>query len=91
MQHFNAGRSHREVARTNSTMKNNTAEQPTKLILIGLTLLIMTVLVSTAIAGGPKESPTPVRARRIFNASLNRLNAGDLIADLSTPDDAGVF
>ena len=68
-------------------MKNNTAEQPTKFMLIGLSLLIMTLLVPTAIAGGSKGSPTPVRFAT-FNASLNRFNAGDLAAEVSAPGSA---
>ena len=53
-----------------------------------LTLLaVMTLLVGLIpiAAGGAK--PEPVRFAT-FNASLNRGNAGDLAADLSTPDNA---
>jgi 3-phytase/alkaline phosphatase D len=56
-------------------------------MLVGLALLIVTLLVPTALADGPKVAPTPVRFAT-FNVSLNRFNAGDLIADLSTPDNA---
>jgi hypothetical protein len=51
-------------------------------------LLLVVALIITAIpvtaAGGP---PEPVRFAT-FNASLNRFNAGDLVSDLSTPDNA---
>jgi hypothetical protein len=51
-------------------------------------LLIVVALILTAIpitaVGGP---PEPVRFAT-FNASLNRFNAGDLVSDLSTPDNA---
>jgi hypothetical protein len=50
-------------------------------------LLIVVLAVPTALAKEPKGRPTPVRFAT-FNASLNRSNAGDLIADLSTPDNA---
>jgi hypothetical protein len=52
-----------------------------------LALLIVALAVPTALAKGPKGRPTPVRFAS-FNASLNRFNAGDLIADLSTPGNA---
>jgi hypothetical protein len=68
-------------------MKNITIGRPTILILIGVTLLIMTLLVPTALADGPKGAPSEVRFAT-FNASLNRFNAGELIEDLSTPDDS---
>jgi hypothetical protein len=54
-----------------------------------LTTWVIFVLVVTAfLAVIPVEAakPAPVRFAT-FNASLNRFNAGDLIADLSTPDD----
>jgi len=52
-----------------------------------LVLLVAMLIVPTALAEGPKGAPTPVRFAT-FNASLNRFNAGDLIADLSTPNNA---
>jgi hypothetical protein len=68
-------------------MKNITTGRPTKFAFIAVALLIMTLTVPTALAQEPKGAPTPVRFAT-FNASLNRFNAGDLIADLSTPDNA---
>jgi hypothetical protein len=48
-------------------------------------VLILALAIPTVLAkNGP---PEPVRFAT-FNASLNRLNEGDLIADLSTPDNA---
>jgi hypothetical protein len=51
--------------------------------------MIVAVLISAPISAlaGDNGQPTPVRFAT-FNASLNRFNAGDLIADLSTPDNA---
>jgi 3-phytase/alkaline phosphatase D len=49
-------------------------------------LLVLVLLVPMASAGSPKGTPIPVRFAS-FNASLNRFNQGDLVADLSTPDD----
>jgi hypothetical protein len=46
-------------------------------------LAVMTALVPVAIAQGP---PEPVRFAS-FNASLNRSSEGELVSDLSTPDD----
>jgi hypothetical protein len=68
-------------------MKDITTGRPTKFMLIGVALLIMALAVPTALAQKPKGAPTPVRFAT-FNASLNRFNAGDLIADVSTPDNA---
>ena len=51
-------------------------------------LLLMALLAPSALAASPaKGEPTPVRFAT-FNASLNRFNAGDLVADLSTPNNA---
>jgi 3-phytase/alkaline phosphatase D len=55
------------------------------MLFMGVVLLIMTLFVPTVLADSPKAKPTPVRFAT-FNASLNRFNAGDLIADLSTPN-----
>ncbi len=56
----------------------------TFIIIVGVMLLIVPVV----LARGPAaEKEGPVRFAT-FNASLNRFNAGDLIEDLSTPDDA---
>jgi Endonuclease/Exonuclease/phosphatase family len=47
----------------------------------------MALTVPAALAFRPvNKTPTPVRFAT-FNASLNRSNAGDLLADLSNPDD----
>jgi hypothetical protein len=59
----------------------------TKLMLLGVALLLMTLLVPTALADDPEDAPTPVRFAT-FNASLNRFSAGALIADLSSPGNA---
>jgi hypothetical protein len=56
-------------------------------MLMGLLILIMALVAPAALAGTPKGAPTPVRFAS-FNASLNRFNAGDLIADLSSPGNA---
>lgn len=57
----------------------------TNLMLMGLILLVMALIVPTALAEEPKGAPTPVRFAT-FNASLNRFNAGDLVDDLSDPE-----
>ncbi len=51
--------------------------------------LVTTVVVVTAMSVSAQDRgrPDPVRFAS-FNASLNRFNAGDLIADISTPDSA---
>jgi hypothetical protein len=67
-------------------MKKINTGRPTKFMFAGVALLILALAVPTALAQNPKGAPTPVRFAT-FNASLNRFNAGDLIADLSTPDD----
>lgn len=51
-------------------------------ILIGLLVLTLALIVSPVTADGPNKE---IRFAT-FNASLNRNNAGQLIADLSTPD-----
>jgi hypothetical protein len=53
------------------------------------TWLILVLIVTAFLAVVPAEAakPEPVRFAT-FNASLNRFNAGDLIADLSTPNNA---
>ena len=53
-------------------------------VLTLITLLVTVVAVPTTLAKEPPGRPTPVRFST-FNASFNRFNAGDLIADLSTP------
>jgi hypothetical protein len=68
-------------------MDNLNTRTQTGITLIGIALLIAALLVPIALADGPKGAPEPVRFAT-FNASLNRFNAGDLIADLSTPDNA---
>lgn len=58
------------------------------MLLVLLTVILVLGIVSAAQAGDENEggNPDPVRFAT-FNASLNRFNAGDLISDLSTPDD----
>ncbi len=58
----------------------------TTLVLISVMLLVVTLVTPAALAKEPKGRPTPVRFAT-FNASLNRFSAGQLIEDLSTPDD----
>jgi hypothetical protein len=70
-----------EVTNTMKTLSNG---RRTKFILIGVVLLILALAIPTALAHDPKGDPTEVRFAT-FNASLNRFNAGDLIADLSSP------
>lgn len=65
-------------------MKIKSTGWKTKLMLLGILLLVVALIVPTALAQSPKGAPTPVRFAT-FNASLNRNNAGELIADLSTP------
>jgi 3-phytase/alkaline phosphatase D len=50
-------------------------------------LLIAMLVAPAALADTPKGVPTPVRFA-IFNASLNRFNAGDLATELSSPGSA---
>ena len=64
------------------TFKHNRA-----FVVLVLVLLIAMLAAPAALANTPKGAPTPVRFAT-FNASLNRFNAGDLVADLSTPDNA---
>ena len=55
-------------------------------LVIVLLLLLMALLIPTVLAKETQYGPPePVRFAS-FNASLNRFNAGDLITDLSTPD-----
>ncbi len=68
-------------------MKAMTTGCKTKLMMMGVALLIMTLIVPTALAQDPKGAPTPVRFAA-FNASLNRFNAGDLATELSAPGSA---
>jgi Endonuclease/Exonuclease/phosphatase family len=68
-------------------MKRVMRTQPTTCPLLGVCLLTMALTVPAALAFRPvNKTPTPVRFAT-FNASLNRSNAGDLLADLSNPDD----
>ena len=55
--------------------------------ILALVLLIAMLVAPAALAKSSKGKPTPLRFAT-FNASLNRFNAGDLVADLSTPDNA---
>jgi hypothetical protein len=59
-------------------------EGPMRRLTLLTVMTLLVALIPTA-AGGAK--PEPVRFAT-FNASLNRGNAGDLAADLSTPDNA---
>jgi hypothetical protein len=68
-------------------MKAMTTGRKTKLMMMGVALLITTLIVPTALAQDPKGAPTPVRFAA-FNASLNRFNAGDLATELSAPGSA---
>jgi 3-phytase/alkaline phosphatase D len=68
-------------------MKTLSFKQKRTFTIITLVLLIAMLVAPAALAKSPKGAPTPVRFAT-FNASLNRYNAGDLIADLSTPDNA---
>ena len=68
-------------------MKSKTTGRKKMVVFVGIALLIVALAVPTALAREPKGRPTPVRFAT-FNASLNRFNAGDLLADLSTPDHA---
>ena len=56
---------------------------------LSLLFVVMIVAVVTATSVGARDAgaPDPVRFAS-FNASLNRFNGGDLIADLSAPDSA---
>jgi hypothetical protein len=56
-------------------------------MVVVVALLITALAVPTALAKEPTGRPTPVRFAT-FNASFNRFSAGDLVADLSTPDNA---
>ena len=63
-------------------MKKNNS----RTLIIVLLLLLMALLIPTVLAKETQYGPPePVRFAS-FNASLNRFNAGDLIEDLSTPD-----
>jgi hypothetical protein len=68
-------------------MKNITNGRPTKFMLIGVALLLMTLLVPTALADNPEDAPVPVRFAT-FNASLNRGSEGALATELSAPGSA---
>jgi hypothetical protein len=61
--------------------------KPQKRTFFILTLVLLVALLVAPVAFADSGSPTPVRFAT-FNASLNRFNAGDLVADLSTPDNA---
>ena len=61
-----------------------------RVLLVSVLLLTMVLVIPVALpaqAGDPKGAPTAVRFAT-FNASLNRFNAGDLAAELSTPGSA---
>jgi hypothetical protein len=50
-------------------------------------VIIVVVIAALSVSAQDRGAPDPVRFAS-FNASLNRFNAGDLIADLSAPDSA---
>jgi 3-phytase/alkaline phosphatase D len=66
-------------------MKSLFAKQK-RIFALNTLVLLVAMLVAPAVFAD-SGAPTPVRFAT-FNASLNRFNAGDLIADLSTPDNA---
>ena len=68
-------------------MKNLSFKQKRTFTILTLVLLIAMLVAPAALAKSPKGAPTPVRFAT-FNASLNRFNAGDLAAELSTPGSA---
>jgi hypothetical protein len=51
-------------------------------------LLIILLFPTSVLAVAPQEESLNVVRFATFNASLNRFNAGDLVVDLSTPDNA---
>jgi hypothetical protein len=67
-------------------MKHLSIKQKRTFTIIALVLLVAMLVAPGALAMDPKGAPEEVRFAT-FNASLNRFNAGDLINDLSTPDD----
>ncbi len=67
-------------------MKHLSIKQKRIFTIIALALLIAMLITPAALASEHAGPPNPVRFAS-FNASLNRFNAGDLIDDLSTPDD----
>lgn len=60
-----------------------------RILVFGLLVLILALAIPTVLAKGPTKRgrPEPVRFAT-FNASLNRFNAGDLAAELSSPGSA---
>mgnify|MGYP002063568272 CR=1 FL=1 len=59
------------------------------LIAVAAMVTATVALIPGTAAGGSAKAGPPLDVRfATFNASLNRFDAGDLIADLSTPDDA---
>jgi hypothetical protein len=57
-------------------------------MLAGLVLVMTLLVVPAALAYSPPAAKPDAVRFATFNASLNRFNAGDLVADLSTPDNA---
>jgi hypothetical protein len=52
-------------------------------------VLMLTVALAVPVGAAPPSASEPLTVRfATFNASLNRFNAGDLVNDLSTPDNA---
>lgn len=68
-------------------MESKITNRRARLTVVIVALLITMLAVPTALAKGPKGRPTAVRFAT-FNASFSRFNAGDLITDLSTSDNA---
>ncbi len=58
-----------------------------RILIFGLLVLVLALAIPTVLANGVKNGPPQKVRFATFNASLNRFNAGDLISDLSTPDD----
>ena len=61
-----------------------TTRRGSPLILASLLTIVSIVLLQSPVLAGGESGPTPVRFAT-FNASLNRSNAGDLVAELSAP------
>ncbi|MDO9379572.1 MAG: endonuclease/exonuclease/phosphatase family protein [Nocardioidaceae bacterium] len=62
---------------------------PTHLLVTAVVTLALAASASPAVAGGDRDRPGPRADLRVatFNASLNRTAEGELLDDLSTPDD----
>jgi 3-phytase/alkaline phosphatase D len=74
-------------SRKQKAMKNLSIKRKRTFTVIALVLLIAMLVAPAALADTPKGAPEEVRFAT-FNASLNRFNAGDLAAELSSPGSA---